>query len=112
MRSVSDIKILLFFNRFQHNTVDISTICTNLIALFVAAIYNIYNIYSTKDIFNGLYYSERSSRKMGNYFTPGTSALHTGKNTGCYSVWGYLGKYPRMQVKPKDGRYKSVDNHK
>lgn len=48
----SKIEILLFFNGFQHNTVNISIIYTNLIALFAVARYNIYNIYLAKDIFN------------------------------------------------------------
>lgn len=77
MESVFQVEILLFFNRFQHNIVNISIIYTNLIALFVAGIYNIYNIYSVKDIFNGLYDSERSSRKIGNHSTPGTGALRS-----------------------------------
>ncbi len=63
MKSVSEVEILLFFNEFQHNTVNISMIYTDLIALFVMVIYNIYNIYLVKDIFNGLYDSERSSWK-------------------------------------------------
>jgi hypothetical protein len=63
----------------------------NVIALFAVAMYNIYNIYLAKDIFNGLYDSERSSEKMGNHSTPGSGALRTGKNIGRYSVWGYLG---------------------
>lgn len=75
MKSVSEVEILLFFGGFQHNTVNISIICTNLIALFAAAIYNIYNICLVKDIFNELYNSERSSGKMGNYSTPDASAL-------------------------------------
>ncbi|MEG1719728.1 MAG: hypothetical protein RR306_05340 [Clostridia bacterium] len=78
MESVSKAEILLFFNGFHHNTVNISIICTNLIALFAAAIYNIYNIYSAKERFNGLYDSERSSKKMGSHSTPGASALRTG----------------------------------
>lgn len=69
---------LLCFNPFHHNTVNISIIYTNLIALFAAAIYNIYNIYSAKERFNGLYDSERSSGKMGYHSTSGTSALRTG----------------------------------
>ncbi|MVB10231.1 hypothetical protein CAFE_09090 [Caprobacter fermentans] len=84
-------EIMLFFNPFHHNTVNISIIYTNLIALFAAAIYNIYNIYSAKERFNGLYDSERSSGKMGNYSTPGAGALRTGQDTGCCSVWDYLG---------------------
>lgn len=71
-------EFLLFFNLFHHNTVNISIIYTNLIALFAAAIYNIYNIYSEKERFNGLYDSERSSEKMGNHSTPGAGALRTG----------------------------------
>ena len=86
---------LLFFNPFHQNTVNISIIYTNLIALFAVAIYNIYNIYSAKERFNGLYDSERSSGKMGNHSTPGTGALRTEKNTGRYSVWGYLGDTQR-----------------
>jgi hypothetical protein len=82
---------MLFFNPFHHNTVNISIIYTKLIALFAAAIYNIYNIYSAKERFNGLYDSERSSGKMGNQSTPGTGALRTGQNTGRCSVWGYVG---------------------
>ena len=82
---------LLFFNLFHHNTVNISIIYTNLIALFAAAIYNIYNIYSAKECFNGLYDSVSSSRKMGNHSTPGAGALCTGENTGRCSVWGCLG---------------------
>jgi hypothetical protein len=85
------VEFLLFFNPFHHNTVNISIIYTNLIALFVAAIYNIYNIYSAKDSFNGLYDSKRSSGKMGNHSTPGSGALRTGQNTGRCSVWGDLG---------------------
>ena len=50
---------LLFFNPFHQNAVNISIIYTNLIALFAAAIYNIYNLYFEKDSFNGLYHSER-----------------------------------------------------
>ena len=49
-----------------------------MIALFAAAIYNIYSIYSAKERFNGLYDSERSSGKMGNHSTPSTGALRTG----------------------------------
>ncbi len=45
MKSVSDAEFLLLFTRFQHNTVYISIICTNLIVLFVTAIYNIYSMY-------------------------------------------------------------------
>jgi|GEM_PF-1524768 hypothetical protein len=86
MESVSKAKILLFFNRFQHNTVNISIIYTNLIALFATAIYNVYNIYSEKDSFNGLYDSERSSGKMGDHSTPGTGALRTGQDAGRCSV--------------------------
>jgi len=71
-------EFLLFFNGFHQNAVNISIIYTNLIALFAVAIYNIYNIYSAKERFNGLYDSERSSGKMGNYSTPGTGALCTG----------------------------------
>lgn len=82
---------LLFFNPFHHNTVNISIIYTNLIALFATAIYNIYNIYLSKDRFNGLYDSEACIGKMGNYSTPGTSALRTEQDTGRCSVWGYLG---------------------
>ena len=91
MESVSDAEFLLFFISFHHNTVNISIIYTNVIALFVVAIYNIYNIYSDKDVLNGLYNSERGSREMGNHSTPGTGALHTGQDTGCYSIWSYLG---------------------
>ena len=71
-------ELSLFFNWFHHNTVNISIIYTNLIALFAAAIYNIYNIYLTKERFYGLYDSERSSGKMGNHSSPGTGALRTG----------------------------------
>jgi hypothetical protein len=81
----------LFFNWFHHNTVNISIIYTKQIALFAAAIYNIYNIYSAKELFNGLYDSERSSEKMDNHSTPGAGALRTGQNTGYRSVWSYLG---------------------
>ncbi len=91
MESVSEVEILLLFNGFQHNTVDISIIYTNLIALSATAIYNIYNIYLEKDIFNGLYDSERSSGKMGNHSTPSAGALRTGQNTGRCPVLGYLG---------------------
>ena len=66
MESVSKAEFLLFFNQFYHNTVNISIFHTNMIVLFAVAIYNICNIYLAKDIFNGLYDSERSSRKMGN----------------------------------------------
>ena len=90
MEFASKVENLLFFNRFQHNAVNISIIYTNLIALFVAATYNIYNIYSAKERFNGLYDSERSSGKMGNHSTPGAGALRTGQDTGRCSVWGYL----------------------
>ncbi|WP_195198694.1 hypothetical protein [Faecalispora jeddahensis] len=78
MKSIFEAEILLFFNIFHHNTVNISIIYTNLIALFAAAIYNIHNIYSEKDIFNGLYDSERSGGKMGSHSTPGAGALCTG----------------------------------
>ena len=91
MESVSKAEILLYFNGFHHDTVNISIIYMNLIALFVAAIYNIYNIYSAKDRFNGLYDSEGSSGKMGNHSTPGTGALRTGQDIGRCAVWGYLG---------------------
>lgn len=77
MNFVLEAEILLFLNRFHHNTVNISIIYTNVIALFAAAIYNIYNIYSEKDSLNGLYDSKRSSGKMGDHSTPGTSALRT-----------------------------------
>lgn len=95
MESASKAEILLFFNEFQHNAVNISIICMNLIALFAVAIYNIYNSYSIKDSFNGLYDSERSSGKMGNNSTPGAGALLTGQDTGRCSVWGYLGNTQR-----------------
>ena len=84
-------EFLRFFNRFRHNTINIPIFCMSSIALFVVAIYNIYNIYSEKDAFNGLYESERSSGKMGDHSTPGTGALFSGHNTGRCSVWGYLG---------------------
>lgn len=87
----------MFFNILQHNIVNISIIYTNLIALFAAAIYNICNIYLAKDIFNGLYDSERSSRKMGNHSTPGAGALCTGQNIGYCSVWSYLGDTDRCR---------------
>ena len=87
MEFVFDTEFLIFFNPFHHNTVNISIIYTNLIALFAAAIYNIYNIYSAKERFNGLYDSE----KMGNHSTPGAGALCTGENTGRCSVRGHLG---------------------
>ena len=64
MKFVLKAENLLLFNRFHNNTVDISIIYTNLIALFAAAIYNIYNIYSAKKRFNGLYDNER--RSVGN----------------------------------------------
>ncbi len=67
----------------------------NLIALFAVAIYNIYNIYSEKDIFNEIHDIERSSGKMGNHSTPGTGALRTGQDTGHCSVWSYLGHTKR-----------------
>ena len=101
---------LLFFNLFHHNTVNISIIYTNLIALFAAAIYNIYNIYSAKECFNGLYDSERSSGEMDNYSAPGTGALRTGKNTGAVR-FGVTWAIPKDAAKPKDGRRKNVDNH-
>ena len=91
MEFVFDTEFLIFFNPFHHNTVNISIIYTNLIALFAAAIYNIYNIYSAKERFNGLYDSEKSSEKMENPSTPGAGALCTGENTGRCSVRGHLG---------------------
>lgn len=88
---------------------DISIIYTNPIALLAAAIYNIYNIYSAKECFNGLYDSERSSGKMGNHSAPGAGALRTGQNTGRCSVW-VTWAIPKDEVKPKDGRYRIVRN--
>jgi len=76
------------------------------ISLFVAAIYNIYNISFTKGDFNGVYDSERSIGKMGNRSTPGTGALCTGKIPGAFHfrvTWAI----PIDAVKPKDGRFKS-----
>lgn len=96
MKSVSYVEILISLNKFHHNTVNISIICKKLIALFVAVIYNIYSIYSKKDILNGLYYSERISRKTYNYSILGTSPLRTGQNIECCLIWTYLGKYLKI----------------
>lgn len=79
MKSVYEVEILLFFNRFQHNTVNVSMIYTNLIVLFADTIYNIYNIYWAKNIFNGLYDGEKSSRKTGNRSTPNTGTFRIGQ---------------------------------
>jgi hypothetical protein len=72
MKCVSEVEILLFSNGIQHNIVNISTIFTNLIALSIVAIYNIYNNYSAifgKGYVNGLYDSERSNEIIGTFAT-------------------------------------------
>ena len=103
MEFVFDTEFLIFFNPFHHNTVNISIIYTNLIALFAAAIYNIYNIYSAKERFNGLYDSERSSE-----ITPRRVQVlcAQGKIPGAVR-FGVTWAIPKDAVKPKDGRYKN-----
>ena len=97
MEFVFDTEFLIFFNPFHHNTVNISIIYTNLIALFAAAIYNIYNIYSAKERFNGLYDSERSSEKNGKSLHAGCRCfVHRGKYRALFGS-GSLGQYLRMR---------------
>ncbi|WMJ78700.1 MULTISPECIES: hypothetical protein [unclassified Sedimentibacter] len=54
---------LLSFSKLKHNTVNIPIICTKLIALFIGAIYNIYNTNSAKYIFMGYMTTKETTEK-------------------------------------------------
>lgn len=78
----------------------------NLIALFAATIYNIYNICAAKNSFNGLYDNERSSGKMVNHSTQGVSVAHGLKYRALFG-WRLLRKL-KYEEKP-NWKNKTID---
>ena len=77
------------------NIVNISIIYMSFIALFAVEIYNIYNICSEKDIFDGLY-SERSRGKWAIIFFSMPMFCSKTKWQEMYSS-GYLEIFKRVK---------------